>query len=190
MVKYSKKHKEAGDDFSMEEKIEEKIEEKEEERLFNKKYIINVIITLLTPCLIFLWNHRAQDIEDIVGRELKVQNGNVMRLIYRTSFSKDGGQLVNSQDINKMDTLIEHMKQYGFKLTSDKNEDVESYTVLISSDEVISADFRISGDILSMVTLGNQYIEIKNKNGSYKTYKIIEGTVDTMYFKELYQSIK
>lgn len=144
---------------------------------------------VLTLFIYLVQTYKTKDIEQIIGKNIGIESGYTLTLIHRSSFSKDPGQPVKSNDINQMNSLVSHLKQYKFRLTSNKSWDVKSYSVIITSNEVKASSFRTSGDIVRLSTLGDKYIFVKDKSGKYNTYEILDDNLDIEFFDDFFKSL-
>lgn len=43
---------------------------------------------------------------------------------------------------------------------------------------------------MSLTTLGDKYVSVKNKNGGFKTYEVLNGTIDYEFLDSSYKSFE
>lgn len=156
--------------------------------LRKRDFIFPVLIVLIISFK-FINDYSIKSIDQIIGRNMSIVDGNTLTLIYRNSFVHDGGVPVTSNDVNEINTLVDHLKKYRFRLTPNKEEDIKSYSIIISSDASRASSYKTAGDILGMYTLGDKYIRIKNKEENFRTYEVMGEPLDNAFFDGFYKSL-
>lgn len=146
----------------------------------NKRIILVISIILL---LILFNVFGKKDINNIIGTDIMKINYNNLQLKYNSG-SGTPIMKTETQDIEKISSLLEHIKSYKFRRTFKSKFSVDTrraYYVMLDSEK---------DGFLHIYTIGHKYIGILNRYGeNFRGYKVLGDGLNLDFFNVFLNSL-
>lgn len=139
-----------------------------------------ILSTFIICALIVFW---PKDIFKLTGKDLSIKQPVYLTIRHKYSII-DGGTLVESDNVAKINTLIQFFKRYKCIRVPIYNykdfDNKEMYAISIRTDDTL----------LQICTTEDEHIFLTSKYGFYGPYKVIGKKLDLKFIEEFCRSIK